>query len=488
MQITELKNKIPAGAKVVFVSGNFNVVHPGHLRLLEFASECGDYLVVGVLPHSGPTTLVPEALRLAGVRSIGFVDHAILMSQSPDAFIRELKPDVVVKGREYENVHNEEQAAVDSYGGRLLFGSGDIKFSSRDLLYQEFHDARTSLLNLPMDFPERHGFTFTDLKSVLTRFKGLRVGVIGDTIVDQYVTCDPLGMSQEDPTIVVTPVSNDQFIGGAAIVAAHARGLGADVQYLSVVGEDDSARFVESELSRLGVRSTLVSDESRPTTLKQRFRARGKTLLRVSHLRQHAVSKDVSRRLSQSLKAMVSDLDVIIFSDFNYGCLPQSLVESLSAYARDKKVRMVADSQSSSQIGDVSRFKGMTLLTPTEREARLGLRDFDSGLVIIANKLREATQSENVVITLGSEGLLIHRAEDVGASTWHTDQLRAFNSSPRDSAGAGDSFLTTATLALISGADIWKSTYLGSIAAAIQVSRVGNIPLSPAELIRELED
>jgi bifunctional ADP-heptose synthase (sugar kinase/adenylyltransferase) len=146
---------------------------------------------------------------------------------------------------------------------------------------------------------------------------------------------------------------------------------------------------------------------------------------------------------------------------------------------------MVADSQSSSQIGDVSRFRGMTLVTPTEREARFAVRDFEAGLVVLAEKLRRKAHARNVIITLDEEGVLIH-AEGEQKSDWLTDQLPAFNTAPKDVSGAGDSYLTCTSLSMAVGADIWKSSYLGSLAAACQVGRIGNIPLAPKDLKMEI--
>ena len=147
---------------------------------------------------------------------------------------------------------------------------------------------------------------------------------------------------------------------------------------------------------------------------------------------------------------------------------------------------MVADSQSSlSQVGDISRYRDMLLLKPTEREARLALRDTNSGLVILAEGLRQKTGAKNIVLTLGSEGLLIHAASEK-ARGWITDQLPAFNPAPKDTAGAGDSFLVLSSLALIAGADIWQAAYIGALAAACQVGRIGNIPLTPADIAFEL--
>jgi sugar/nucleoside kinase (ribokinase family) len=146
---------------------------------------------------------------------------------------------------------------------------------------------------------------------------------------------------------------------------------------------------------------------------------------------------------------------------------------------------MAADSQASSQRGDVSRFKGMTLLTPTEREARLALNDFESGLADISQRLIEKARAEHLVVTLGAEGLLITATEDGGHVT---DRLPAFNILPKDVAGAGDSFFMSSAMALRVGADIWQSAYLGALAAALQVSRVGNAPLTVADFAMEIDD
>jgi rfaE bifunctional protein kinase chain/domain len=473
------------GKRIVFVSGNFNIVHPGHLRLLQFAADCGEFLVVGVSADAPSAVTIPAAMRLDGVRAIGIVNYAFLLEEAPEAFIAKLKPAVVVKGKEYEDRDNPERDAVASYGGTLLFGSGEVRFSSLDLLQRELLETNFSSIRKPQDFPQRHGFGFGDLVRLVQSFSRLRVAVVGDLIVDEYINCDPLGMSQEDPTIVVTPIRSDRFVGGAAIVAAHARGLGAQVKYFGVSGVDTTAAYAEEMLEKFRVDSHFIADESRPTTLKQRYRADGKTLLRVSHLRQHDISRELAERLYEQVEAALDACDLLIFSDFNYGCLPQSLVDRVAARCREKSVMMVADSQASSQISDVSRFRGMRLLTPTEHEARLAVRDFSSGLVVLAEQLRTKADAQQLFITMGAEGLLIH-APSAANGELLTDQLPAFNTAPKDVSGAGDSLLTCASMAMAVGADIWRCAYLGSVASACQVSRVGNLPLTADELVTEL--
>jgi len=471
--------------KIVFVSGNFNIVHPGHLRLLNFAAECGDFLVVGIIEDGASNAVVPEQLRLQSVQSISVVNHALILRMPPEDFIAMLKPAIVVKGKEHEALENPERNAVESYGGKLLFSSGEVKFSSLDLLQREFLETNFQAIKKPVDYLSRHSFSTRTLAGLVREFAKLKVVVIGDLIVDEYINCEALGMSQEDPTIVVSPIHSDRFLGGAGIVAAHACGLGAKVTYLCVCGDDEAGHFARESLESYGVAIGVVVDESRPTTLKQRYRAKDKTLLRVSHLRQHDIAREPGNILLDKAQEALRDANLFIFSDFNYGCLPQYLVDELAACCRQRDIMMVADSQSSSQIGDVSRFHGMRLLTPTEREARLAVRDFSSGLVVLAETLRKKAGAKEIILTLGSEGLLIH-APDKNGDDFVTDRLPAFNVSPKDVAGAGDSFLASASLARAVGGSIWQSAFLGSVAAACQVSRVGNSPLTARELITEL--
>jgi rfaE bifunctional protein kinase chain/domain len=467
---------------IVLVSGQFNVIHPGHLRLMQFAKACGGRLVVAVMSDriAGKDAHIPQDLRLIGVRSNTLIDEAFIADEDIGSVIERLRPNIVVKGKEHEGRYNAELSALSSYGGRLLFSSGESIFSSLDLIRREFRDVDHRAIKYPDAFAIRHGIDVKKLQSSLGKFEGLRVMVVGDVIVDEYITCQPLGMSQEDPTIVVTPVDSVRFIGGAGIVAAHAAGLGAVVTLISVTGRDISRTFIESNLRGQHVKAHLFEDAIRPTTLKQRYRAKGKTLLRVSHLHETAIAAELQAEMFSQFEAKVGQIDLLVFSDFNYGCLPTELVNKMIALARQKNIFIAADSQSSSQIGDISRFKGVNLITPTEREARLSVRNREDGLVVLADELMRAMDVENILLKLGEEGLLVHTR---GHAEWVTDRIEALNTQPKDVAGAGDSLLITSAMALASGASIWEAACLGSIAAAVQVGRVGNTPLTLADLL-----
>jgi bifunctional ADP-heptose synthase (sugar kinase/adenylyltransferase) len=154
--------------------------------------------------------------------------------------------------------------------------------------------------------------------------------------------------------------------------------------------------------------------------------------------------------------------------------------------ARARDVILAADSQSSSQIGDICRFRDMDLLTPTEHEARIATRNHQDGLVILAEQVRQQSGARNVLLKLGEEGMLILPTNEPGGGL--TDRLDALNTAPRDVAGAGDSLLIASALALASGGTIWEAAYLGSLAAGVQVGRVGNTPIRTKELLQLLQE
>ena len=472
----------------VFISGNFNVLHAGHIRLFAFACNFGPRLIVGVVSDrlAGDSAYINENLRLEAVKTNSWVSEAILIDEPIDQVLRRIRPDVVVKGREFENQDNIESLVITTWGGRLIFGSSELPLSSIDMMRRELAPAAPAIFSLPQAYMARHKISRESLAEVVRSFVGLKVCVVGDLIVDEYISCESLGMSREDPSLVVTPLDKKRFLGGAGIVAAHASGLGADSALITVTGDDECSRFAGAKLSAFEVTSSPILDDSRPTTLKQRFRSEGKTLLRVSHLVQSSISPSLQEQIYQQFLNRLENCDLVVFSDFNYGCLPSNLVEKCVNEATSRGIICVADSQCSSQVGDVSRFQNMALIAATEREVRISLRDNDDGLTVIADRLKRLARATNVMVKLGADGVLLHMEDDSHRTV--TNQLPALNPYPVDVAGAGDSMLIAAGLALAAHASPWEAAALGAIAAAMQVGKLGNNPIQRTDYIQVLEN
>ncbi len=472
----------------IFISGIFNILHSGHLKLFKFAKDKGSTLIVGVISDkiSSRNAYIKEKDRLEAIKNCSLVDEVVTINNSVANTIKKLKPDIVLKGKEHESLENEELAPIKSYGGKLIFSSGETQYFSKDILSKEFTDIAQSVIKIPKNYLKRHKIETKKLKTQIRAFKQLKVCVIGDLIIDEYLFCKTLGLSNEEPSLVVSPLYKNRYLGGAGIVAAHSSALGSSVDFVTVAGSDEAYDFAKKELKKVGVKSFVEVDENRPTTLKQRYLSEDKTLLKVSYLHQTSISKKLQKKIYNQIKKNISKYDLIIFSDFNYGCLPQELVENIINLGIENKVFMVADSQSSSQIGNIARFKNMHLITPTELEARISEQNQEDGIVVISESLIKKSKTKHIILKSGSEGITIHQANNEFMLV-KTDKLEALSSICKDSAGAGDSMLVGSSLILASKGSIWESALIGSVMSAIQVSRTGNIPISLKELLREIK-
>jgi rfaE bifunctional protein kinase chain/domain len=462
-------------SNLVFVSGKFRVIHAGHMRLFRTATDFGQQLVVAL--DTDGLTAEEIHWRESILRNIEYVDKVIEFDGDIEKVLLEVRPDIVIKGHEFRNAQNQEAQILSTYGGKLVFTSGANFYSESDLIGSNDSEFIKKLAAMPQEFMTRNNLTTDRLLKVLYDFSRLKVCVIGDLIVDEYINCHPLGMSQEEPTVVVTPVDKRRYFGGAGIVAAHCQSLGAQTVFVTVTGEDETSRWSEEKATEYHLQSLSVIDRSRPTTLKQRYRSGTQTLLKISHLTQEFLDSEKESELIEKFSGIAENLDVLILSDFSYGVLSPQIVERILAIAKDHGIFVSADSQSSSQIGNLGKFKYIDLISATEREARLELKDNTSGLVVVAEGLRRELKSKNLLLKMGADGVLIS-AQDREGQMLPTDEIPAINKNPVDTSGAGDSMLAGASLALASGSTIYEAALIGSVLAGIQVGRLGNVPIA----------
>lgn len=471
--------------KKVLVTGIFNVFHPGHIRLLKFAKGCGDKLIVGVLSDrlAGKGSFIPLKYRIENLKNNSIIDEVYIVDKSIKVFIKKVKPNVIVKGKEHETKYNVEEEELKKYGGKLIFSSGDVTFSSSDLIRREAQDLKSSLIEIPKFYLKKRKIDCKKLSQDLQKITSLNVCVIGDLIIDKYLECEPLGMSREDSSIVIKPMESNLYLGGAGIVSAHCSSLGANTFFVSVAGKDKNEKFASQKLKEYGVYSKIFIDESRPTTMKERYMISNKTVFRVSHLQQRSISLNIQNLIIKYLKSIIKKLDLIIFSDFNYGSLPDELIKKIIKIAKDNKIFVSADCQSSSQIGDITKYQNVDLITPTENEARVSLKNYQDGIVVVAEQLRKKSHAKNIILTLGENGVFIHKGT---SNSYEDDEIAALNKNPISTSGAGDCLLAITSLALACNFSIWTSAFLGSIASALQVSIVGNLPIKLKNLKNKL--
>ena len=474
-----------SGKTIVLCHGHFNVLHPGHMRFLNFAKKQGDFLVVSILhPNEiDPKILYeyfPQKERAQGVANLHIVDAVCSLSGNVIELINLITPTFYIKGREFENKKDEikkEIEAIEKNKGKVIFSSGDIEYSSFNFFSHEYRSRDSFKKHKFISICKKHFIDFNYLQKTVDNFKKLNMLVIGDTIVDQFIACDTLGVSSEAPVLAVKELNSKEFIGGAAIVAQHTRSLGANCHYLSVLGNDRPGDYVIDKLKENGINSYLLTDNSRPTTFKIRYMVENQKVLRVSRIKQHIIHSELESKLIMKLEELIPQMDGIIISDFVYGVITSKILNVIKEQASKHNIKVFGDLQCSSQIGDVSKLGGINLITPTEKEARIALSDYTSGLEKLARDLLQKTSNKALALTLGRHGILAYEQKNN-----FSEYFPALETNPIDVAGAGDSVLTGYALGITSNLNMMEATALSCCLAAISVMRIGNTPIHSYEL------
>lgn len=475
----------------VLAYGHFSVVHLGHLRYLRYAKAQGKKLVVALigdhLPEGQLNYPFTQLERSEALSALNFIDHIIFLEgKELTGVVTALKPKTIVLGTEYESTNDPDirmaLAEQVRQGREIEFHSGEAHYSSTELLsnseYQIEQQRRSDFLAAI----DRQGLQLKDMLEALSNLKNTHLVVLGDTILDRYVACEAMGMSAEAPVIVVRELESRNYLGGAAIVAAHVRALGAQCTFFSVVGNDEAGDYVSSQLQDCGVDAVLIRDSKRPTTLKKRYVVENQKLFRVSRVEEKRLDKVVEQTLLEKLDSMANSgsIDGIIISDFVYGVVTPEILEGVRRLAEKHQIMLFGDLQCSSQVGAVTRFKDFSLICPNEREARIALQDKDSGLEVISNLIFSKTNCKNLIMKLGSEGFIVYGQN--GSSTLNREHFPALTANPVDVMGAGDSLLAVMATGLASGQSIMSTAALASCMASLAVERMGNTPVSEMEL------
>ena len=491
----ELKKIIgdkPRSKSVVMCHGTFDIVHPGHIRHLLYVNDIADILVVSLTSDNFITKanfrpFVPEQLRAINLAALEFVDYVVIDNNpTPLENLALIKPDFFAKGADYSDdgtIHpktQEEIKVVEAYGGEVVFTPGDIVYSSSHIIDNSAPDISLDKLDILM---RSEGITFDKLVETIHSFKNQKVHVVGDTIVDSYAYCSPIGWGNKTPTLSVKLENQVDFSGGAAIVAKHLARAGAIVHFSTVLGDDQLKDFVLSDLEKSGVDCSPIIDKTRPTTRKNAIISQGYRLIKVDTLDNRPINDKVLGLLKEQIKGDLKS-NIVIFSDFRHGIFSKSSIGSLIDSIPNNVLR-VADSQVASRWGNILDFQNFDLITPNEKEARFSLGDQDSVVRPLALNLYKEAKCKNLILKLGDKGIITYRPGDFNdPRTFFT--LDSFVEKVVDAVGTGDALLSYASLALSVTGSIVIASILGSVAAAIACENDGNNPVNPEDVIKKL--
>jgi rfaE bifunctional protein kinase chain/domain/rfaE bifunctional protein nucleotidyltransferase chain/domain len=488
------------GRTVVLCHGCFDIVHPGHIRHLQHAARLGDCLVVSItgdamVDKGTGRPLIPQELR---AESLAALDCVGLVAVSGEATARELldllRPDVYVKGREYEGNRDPrfqaEKEVVERYGGRVVFTSGDVVFSSSALI-AALETAANPFQSRLRQLLDHEDLQPEVIERVIKAFGDLRVLVVGETIIDTYVMCDRPDVASEGPVMTLRPLEYRRFDGGAAIVARHLAAMGARPTLLTALPRAPASDALRERLALEGI-ETLWIDTERPLVEKQRFLVGASKVVKLDLGERITLDAAGRQRLADMAGEAAQRCDAAIIADYGLGLLTSATLAALCRCLRPRVALLVGDV--SGRRSDLMAMAEMDLLCPSEVELRDALHNYDDGLSAVAWRMLHETGSRAALVTLGDQGLIAFDGGPTGvgemddwSSRMRAEHVPALAPHAVDPLGCGDATLAAATLTLAAGGTLLLGGVLGSIAAAAQGTKVGNTVIGAADLRRGVQ-
>lgn len=304
-----------------------------------------------------------------------------------------------------------------------------------------------------------------------------RIAVIGDIMVDQYTYGSVLRISPEAPVPILKKTDEKFILGGAANVANNLVHLGADVRLIGQLGDDPEKDIVLSLLKAAGINSDgIIVSDAKPTTVKHRFIAgKSNQMLRMDREDAGALPEDVQAQLVKHTLDILSDIDVLVCSDYAKGLLTQTVVEQIVAACKQADVKVLVDTKPSNK----ELYKHVDLVTPNMKEAVEMVGDLP--VEEVGAKLVELFSS-NVFLTRGADGISVFTT--AGETANFSTKINAVT----DVTGAGDTVVAMAAIALAADCTMLEAAFLADLAGGIVVQKPGTSTLTVAELAAGLGD
>ena len=319
-------------------------------------------------------------------------------------------------------------------------------------------------------------FALEALQTIVGRFQGRRLLVLGDLMLDHYLWGNCERISPEAPVPVVEVQKETSSLGGAGNVAANLVTLGAEPVLVGLVGEDARAQQLFDAFAARGVDTrAIVRDPSRPTTMKTRIIAHSQQVVRADWESRADASGSALDGLLDKLERELPKCHALVVSDYGKGVITRPVLDRALALARARKIPVAVDPKES----HIDAYRGVSILTPNQHEAGyvMGQRVTDeASLMSVGWGLQKRLDAECALITRGPDGMSLF--EKSGRYT----HLPTVAREVYDVTGAGDTVVSVVALALAAGADYPEACYLANHAAGVVIREVGTATCSPGQL------
>lgn len=470
------------GKKVVLCHGVFDLIHPGHIVHFEQAKQMGDVLVVSITSESyvrkGPgRPYFNDEMRMKFLEAIQYIDYVMLSEgYTVDDIVEVVEPDVYVKGEEYKKAKDditgkitEEQAIVEQHGGKIQFTSGQV-FSSTKLINTALSGLTDDVKSYVEELKSR--YSMEDIKRYADIASGLKVLVVGDTIIDKYTYCDMQGMMSKDMGYSARQRHSEEYLGGAVAIARHLSTFAGNVTLMSIIGNEEKIRLRMFDELADRVNLKLVYSEKVPTIVKRKYLTRNQK--REEYTKIFAINNipekpgyesDARSRLLDKLNESISDYDVVFLCDFGHGLVDEEVMRVVQERAK----YLVLNCQTNSSN------KGMNIITKYTRADVFTLDQQELNFAYPIYRKEEKDKLAMLSRHLGGNGWLTRGSLGAyGIDDGKIHECPAFTLTVKDTVGAGDAFFSLAGIFTAAGAPMELGTFVGNIGGALGANIVGN--------------
>ena len=481
-----------SGKTVALCHGVFDLLHPGHILHFEAAKKEADMLVVTLTKDEyvgkGPGRPVfNQTLRAESIASLACVDYvAINLWPTAIETIKKLKPNVYVKGADYENPQDDltgkisdEEKAIESVGGRIHY-THEISFSSTELLnrhYMVYPDQAQAYLET---FRKKH--TVDEAIGMLKGLKDLKVLVIGDTIIDEYHFCQPMGKSPKESIVASKYLREEAYAGGILACANHLAGFCNNVDLLTAIGSEKEKNYEKFIIETLKphIKSQFIHRNDAPTVVKRRyvwdpFLVK---LFEVVFLEDRPLRETQEKEVLKILGKIIGKYDVVVVTDYGHGFLSKNIIELICKKAKFLAVNTQTN-RANTGYNTISKYPRANYVCIDEPEMRLAHQDKFGKLEDLVVKTAHRMKCDNVTVTRGHLGCLTYSRKNGFFET------PIFSKEIVDRIGAGDAFLAVTAPCVANKGPPDMIGFIGNTVGALAVRIVGNkTPVEPVPLFK----
>jgi rfaE bifunctional protein kinase chain/domain/rfaE bifunctional protein nucleotidyltransferase chain/domain len=496
LPLEALAEKIAAhraqGKRVVLCHGVFDLLHIGHIRHFEQARRHGDLLVVTLTPdrfvNKGTNRpAFTELLRAETLASLGVVDY-VAINRWPTAVetLRLLRPDTYCKGSEYRQNQVDAasnmlpEIAVARENGIAVEYTEDIVFSSSQLLnrhFSPFPPATTAWLE---EFRGRRAAE--EIIALLDQARALKVLVVGEAIIDEYVFCSAIGKSTKDPVLACQHLATEAFAGGSLAVANHLAGFCDQVGLITCLGEEERREDFIRQALLPNVQPTFVTKRGAPTIHKRRFvdQYSQSKLLELYVMDDHPLQGEDEGALRETLAAALVNCDLVVCMDYGHGVLTAPSIETLCAQSPFLAVNTQSNAGNRG-FNAISKYRRADYVCLAHHEVAIETRMREGDLRDLLMEVTQRIDCANFTVTHGKAGSL-HYGREYGFS-----EVPAFATQVVDRVGAGDAVIALTSLLVHQRAPWDIVGFVGNVAAAQVVAELGNrVPVGKMPLAKHI--